>query len=137
VDIIDTCMSPYAYRTSHAAIEPLVVTLLRHRPGYRLFRIGISMKSTKPEKDILPKYKHLLDDSKVSIIDTNVLLHQTPGGMLSNLANQLREMDALDRINEVLRTAAQGQKGTGPGSPGDPHQPDRRHPDRQQRAFRR
>ena len=28
VDIIDTCMTPYAYRTSHAAIEPLVMTLL-------------------------------------------------------------------------------------------------------------
>jgi pyruvate/oxaloacetate carboxyltransferase len=28
VDIIDTCMTPYAYRTSHAAVEPLVMTLL-------------------------------------------------------------------------------------------------------------
>ena len=28
VDIIDTVMSPYAYRTSHAAIEPLVMTLI-------------------------------------------------------------------------------------------------------------
>jgi pyruvate carboxylase subunit B len=28
VDIIDTCMTPYAYRTSHAAIEPLVMALL-------------------------------------------------------------------------------------------------------------
>ncbi len=55
------------------------------------------------EKEILPKYKHLLDDSKVSVIDINVLLHQTPGGMLSNLVNQLREMDALDRIGEVYK----------------------------------
>jgi oxaloacetate decarboxylase alpha subunit/pyruvate carboxylase subunit B len=53
------------------------------------------------EKEIMPKYKHLLDDSKVSIIDINVLLHQTPGGMLSNLVNQLKEMDALDKINQV------------------------------------
>ncbi|MBW2437447.1 MAG: carboxylase, partial [Deltaproteobacteria bacterium] len=36
-----------------------------------------------------------------SIIDINVLLHQTPGGMLSNLVNQLREMDALDKIDQV------------------------------------
>ena len=43
----------------------------------------------------------MLDDTKVSIIDINVLLHQTPGGMLSNLVNQLRQMDALDKINEV------------------------------------
>jgi len=49
-----------------------------------------------------PKYRHLLDD-RLSIIDINVLLHQTPGGMLSNLVNQLRDMDALDKIDEVFR----------------------------------
>lgn len=113
VDIIDTCMSPYAYRTSHAAIEPLVVTL------YGTSRdTGFSVKALdeinqKLEKDILPKYKHLLDDSKVSIIDTNVLLHQTPGGMLSNLVNQLREMDALDRINEVYELLPKVRKDLG------------------------
>lgn len=101
VDIIDTCMTPYAYRTSHAAIEPLVMTLLgtNRDTGFDiklLAEINLIL-----EKDVMPKYKHLLDDSKVSIIDINVLLHQTPGGMLSNLVNQLREMDALDRINEV------------------------------------
>jgi pyruvate carboxylase subunit B len=55
------------------------------------------------EKEVMPKYKHLLDDSKMSIIDINVLLHQTPGGMLSNLVNQLRDMDALDKIGEVYK----------------------------------
>jgi len=30
------------------------------------------------EKEVMPKYKHLLDDTKMSIIDINVLLHQTP-----------------------------------------------------------
>ena len=51
---------------------------------------------------ISPKYKHLLDE-RTSIIDINVLLHQTPGGMLSNLVNQLKEMDALDKLEEVFR----------------------------------
>ena len=53
------------------------------------------------EKDIIPKYMHLLDDTKASIIDINGLLHQTPGGMISNLIHQLREMEALDNIGEV------------------------------------
>jgi oxaloacetate decarboxylase alpha subunit/pyruvate carboxylase subunit B len=44
---------------------------------------------------------HLLSDTKISTTDINVLLHQTPGGMLSNLVNQLREMNALNRIDEV------------------------------------
>ena len=65
------------------------------------------------EKEVLPKYKHLLDDSKVSIIDINVLLHQTPGGMLSNLVNQLREMDALDKIGEVYKELPRVRKELG------------------------
>ncbi len=113
VDIIDTCMTPYAYRTAHAAIEPLVMTLLgtNRDTGFdihKLAEINVIL-----EKEVLPKYKHLLDDSKVSIIDINVLLHQTPGGMLSNLVNQLREMDALDKIDEVYKELPKVRKDLG------------------------
>jgi oxaloacetate decarboxylase alpha subunit/pyruvate carboxylase subunit B len=113
VDIIDTCMTPYAYRTSHAAIEPLVMTLLgtNRDTGFdirKLAEINVIL-----EKEVLPKYKHLLDDSKVSIIDINVLLHQTPGGMLSNLVNQLREMDALDKIDAVYEELPRVRKDLG------------------------
>lgn len=113
VDIIDTCMTPYAYRTSHAAIEPLVMSLLgtSRDTGFDielLAKINLIL-----EKEVMPKYKHLLDDSKVSIIDINVLLHQTPGGMLSNLVNQLREMDALDRINDVYEELPKVRKDLG------------------------
>ena len=101
VDIIDTCVSPYAYRTAHAAIEPLVMTLLGTNRDTG-FDIRLLARINEVfEKEILPKYRHLLDDTKMSIIDINVLLHQTPGGMLSNLVNQLREMDALDKIDQV------------------------------------
>jgi len=103
VDIVDTCMTPYAYRTSHAAVEPLVMALLgtNRDTGFDIKKLAAINEVF--EKEVMPKYKHLLDDSKVSIIDINVLLHQTPGGMLSNLVNQLREMDALDKINEVYK----------------------------------
>jgi pyruvate carboxylase subunit B len=113
VDIIDTCMTPYAYRTSHAAIEPLVMTLLGTNRDTG-FDIKLLAKiNEKLEKEVMPKYKHLLDDSKVSIIDINVLLHQTPGGMLSNLVNQLREMDALDKIGEVYKELPRVRKELG------------------------
>ena len=113
VDIIDTCMSPYAFRTSHAAIEPLVMTLIGTNRDTG-FDIELLAKiNTVLERDVMPKYKHLLDDSKVSTIDINVLLHQTPGGMLSNLVNQLREMDALDRINDVYRELPRVRKELG------------------------
>ncbi len=113
VDILDTCMSPYAYRTSHPAIEPLVMALLgtNRDTGFdidQLARINEIL-----EKEVIPKYRHLLDDTKLSIIDINVLLHQTPGGMLSNLVNQLREMDALDKLDEVYAELPKVRKDLG------------------------
>jgi oxaloacetate decarboxylase alpha subunit/pyruvate carboxylase subunit B len=101
VDIIDTVLSPYAYRTCHAAIEPLVMTLLGTNRDTGFDIRLLARINEKLEKEVMPKYRHLLDDTKMSIIDINVLLHQTPGGMLSNLVNQLREMDALDKIDQV------------------------------------
>ena len=101
VDIIDTCMSPLAYRTSHPAVEPFVMALLgtNRDTGFDIKLLAAINEIF--ERDIIPKYRHLLNDTKLSIIDINVLLHQTPGGMLSNLVNQLRGMDVLDRIGDV------------------------------------
>jgi pyruvate carboxylase subunit B len=113
VDIIDTVMTPYAYRTSHAAVEPLVMSLLgtSRDTGFDIHLLAQINEIL--EKDVMPKYKHLLDDSKMSIIDINVLLHQTPGGMLSNLVNQLRDMDALDKIGEVYKELPRVRKDLG------------------------
>lgn len=112
VDIIDTCMSPYAYRTSHPAIEPLVVTLqgTDRDTGFNLEEL---IKIDEKLEEIVKKYRHILDDTKLSIIDTNVLLHQTPGGMLSNLVNQLREMDALDKLPQVFKELPRVRKELG------------------------
>ena len=101
VDIIDTCMTPYANRTSHPPVEPLVMTLLgtNRDTGFNIKHL-VKINDVI-ERDILPKYRHLLNEPKVSITDINVLLHQTPGGMLSNLVNQLREMDAIDKLDKV------------------------------------
>jgi oxaloacetate decarboxylase alpha subunit/pyruvate carboxylase subunit B len=113
VDILDTVMAPYAYRTSHAAIEPLVMTLLgtNRDTGFDI-RLLAKINDVL-EKEVMPKYKHLLDDTKMSIIDINVLLHQTPGGMLSNLVNQLKQMDAVDRIDEVFAELPRVRKDLG------------------------
>jgi pyruvate carboxylase subunit B len=59
------------------------------------------------------KYRDLLDTSKMAQIDTGVLLHQIPGGMYSNLVNQLKELDALDRIHEVMEELPQTRKEMG------------------------
>lgn len=113
VDIVDTCMAPYAYRTSHTAVEPLVMTLLgtNRDTGFDIEHLAAINEIL--EREVLPKYKHLLDDTKVSVIDIGVLLHQTPGGMLSNLVNQMREMDALDKIDQVYAELPKVRKDLG------------------------
>jgi pyruvate carboxylase subunit B len=113
VDIIDTCVTPYAYRTSHAALEPLVMTLLGTSRDTGFDIKALAGINEILEKEVMPKYKHLLDDTKVSLIDINVLLHQTPGGMLSNLVNQLREMDSLDKIDQVYKELPRVRKELG------------------------
>jgi pyruvate/oxaloacetate carboxyltransferase/biotin carboxyl carrier protein len=112
VDIIDTCVGPYAYRTSHPAVEPFVIALLgtNRDTGFDirlLNRIGKEM-----EKDI-PKYLQFADNTKFGIIDTDVIIHQTPGGMLSNLVNQLRQMDALNRLDDVFKEIPKVRKELG------------------------
>jgi oxaloacetate decarboxylase alpha subunit/pyruvate carboxylase subunit B len=113
VDIIDTCLSPYAYRTSHAALEPFVMSLLGTNRDTGFDINALAQINEILEKEVMPKYRHLLDDTKMSVIDINVLLHQTPGGMLSNLVNQLREMDALDKIDEVYKELPRVRKELG------------------------
>ncbi|WP_034622840.1 pyruvate carboxylase subunit B [Desulfovermiculus halophilus] len=111
VDIIDVCLAPWAYRTSHPGLEPLVVALqgTSRDTGFDLKQLT---KCSEHFIKITPKYRHLLDD-RISVIDTNVLLHQTPGGMLSNLVNQLREMDAIDRLDDVFKELPRVRKELG------------------------
>ncbi len=100
-DIIDTCVGPYAYRTSHPAVEPFIIALLgtTRDTGFDIHLLNRISKEM--EKDI-PKYLQFANNTKFGIIDTDVIIHQTPGGMLSNLVNQLRQMDALDRLDDVF-----------------------------------
>jgi pyruvate carboxylase subunit B len=112
VDIIDTCLAPYALRTSMPACEPIVAALQgTHRDSginlLTLIKLGEHLEA------VAPKYKHLLADYKLSIIDNSVLAHQIPGGMISNLTSQLKEMKALDRIDEIYTEVVQTRKDMG------------------------
>ncbi|MEW5817976.1 MAG: pyruvate carboxylase subunit B, partial [Spirochaetota bacterium] len=112
VDIIDTCMAPYAYRSSHPAVEPLVVTLLGTNRDTGFDVEHLAKINEQLEKNI-PKYMQFLNETKLSIIDTNVLLHQTPGGMLSNLVNQLKQMGELEKLDDVFKELPRVRKELG------------------------
>ena len=101
IDIVDTCLSPFAMRTSQPAIEPLAVTLQGTERDLG-FDLNHLLKLSEYFEGIAPKYREHFDTSRASVVDTTVLSHQVPGGMASNLASQLREADALDRLGEVF-----------------------------------
>ena len=62
---------------------------------------------------IAPKYREYINQTKMAAIDTAVLEHQIPGGMISNLVSQLREANALDRIDEVYEEIPRCRKEMG------------------------
>jgi pyruvate/oxaloacetate carboxyltransferase/biotin carboxyl carrier protein len=112
VDVLDTCLSPFALRTSQPAIEPLLVAVEQtdretDMDLAALIEIGYDLEK------VAVKYRDLLDTSKMAQIDTGVLLHQIPGGMYSNLVNQLKDMGALDRMHEVMADLPQTRKDLG------------------------
>ncbi|TET38447.1 MAG: pyruvate carboxylase subunit B [Planctomycetota bacterium] len=100
VDIIDCSLAPFALRSSQPAVEPIVVALQGspRDPGLDLQKL---VELGRKLEEVTPKYRRFLNQTRMAVIDTNVLEHQIPGGMLSNLVNQMREAGALDRINEV------------------------------------
>jgi pyruvate carboxylase subunit B len=100
VDIIDTALAPFALRSSLPPIEPVVVAL-QGTPRDTGLDLAHLFKLGEYFETIAPKYRDFLDTTRMSVIDTAVLMHQIPGGMTTNLVAQLREANALDRIEEV------------------------------------
>ena len=100
VDILDTAISPLAWGTSQPPTESIVAALQGTE-----FDTGLDLNLLthikKYFENIKDKYHCILDPISESV-DTDVLLYQIPGGMLSNLISQLKEQGAIDRYNDVL-----------------------------------
>lgn len=112
VDIVDAALAPFALRSSHPAVEPLTSALrgTERDTGLdlrKLFELDEYFES------IAPKYRDFLDNTKMAVVDTSVLVHQIPGGMISNLVSQLKEAGALDRIDEVYEELPRVRKELG------------------------
>jgi pyruvate carboxylase subunit B len=112
VDIVDTALAPFALRSSQPAIEPIVVAL-QGTPRDTGLDLSILFKLGEFLESIAPKYRDFLDTTKMGVIDTAVLMHQIPGGMLTNLVSQLREAGALDKIKEVYEELPRTRKDMG------------------------
>ena len=102
VDIIDTAISPFSGGTSQPATETLAYAL--RQLGYE---VDLDDACTKKMADY---FKTVRDEfvadgtlmPKSMATDTQCLAYQIPGGMLSNLLSQLKQMNALDKFDEAL-----------------------------------
>lgn len=101
-DIIDTCMSPLAEGTSQPCSESMAIALegLGYDTGLDLGPMEEVAAALLPVRDEFLASGVL--NPKVLGVDPKALLYKVPGGMLSNLLNQLKEMHIEDRYGEVL-----------------------------------
>ena len=102
VDIVDCALSPLGNGTSQPATEPLVATLrgTEYDTGIDLNLLTQATEHFRKVADKLRDEGFL--DPKVLKVDVNTLKYQVPGGMLSNLINQLKQAGKSDKLYEVL-----------------------------------
>ncbi|OAN31498.1 sodium-extruding oxaloacetate decarboxylase subunit alpha [Pseudomonas oryzihabitans] len=98
-DRIDTAISSMAWGTSHPGTESMVAAL-RDTPYDTGLDLELLQEIGLYFHAVRKKYHQF--ESEFTGVDTRVQVNQVPGGMISNLANQLREQGALNRMNEVL-----------------------------------
>jgi len=109
-DHIDTAISSMAWGTSHPGTESMVAALKGTPYDTRLDlellqEIGLYFYAVRK------KYHQF--ESEFTGVDTRVQVNQVPGGMISNLANQLKEQGALHRMDEVLAEIPKVRKDLG------------------------
>ena len=113
VDSVDTAISPLALGTSHAPTESIVATFQGTE-----YDTGIDLVKLNEIRDyfmtLRKKYidSGLLDPSMLAT-NTNALLYQVPGGMLSNLLSQLKQAGKADQLEDVLREVPKVRKDSG------------------------
>jgi len=100
VDILDTALSPLSWGTSQPPTES-VIAALKGTPYDTGLDLAAFEEVVAYFKGLKEKYRGILDPISEQI-DTNVLIYQIPGGMLSNLVSQLKEQNALDKYSIVL-----------------------------------
>ncbi len=102
-DVIDTAMSPFALGTSQPATEVMVEAFrgTEFDTGLDKTLLGEIADYFRPIKD--KALETGLLDPKMLGVDIAALVYQVPGGMLSNLLSQLKQQNAADKFEEVLK----------------------------------
>ena len=112
-DIIDTAMSPFALGTSQPATEVMVEAFKGTE-----YDTGLDQNLLAEIADYFrPLREEALESGlmnpKVLGVNIKTLLYQVPGGMLSNMVSQLKEQNAEDKYEEVLKEIPRVRKDLG------------------------
>ncbi|GAB3346077.1 sodium-extruding oxaloacetate decarboxylase subunit alpha [Chromohalobacter beijerinckii] len=96
---IDTCISAFAGGTSHPSTEAMVAAFQGTD-----YDSGLDLEALKEIGDYFRgvRQKYAAFESEFTREDVSVQINQVPGGMMSNLANQLKEQNALSKIRDVF-----------------------------------
>lgn len=97
--IIDTCNSAFSEGASHPTTESIIAAFQGTEYDTGL-DIGAVQEVSEYFREVRKKYWQF--ESAFTGVDTRVLVNQVPGGMISNLSNQLKEQGAIDKMNAVL-----------------------------------
>lgn len=111
VDLLDTAISPLAWGASQPPTES-VVAALKKTPFDTELDLKLLNQIKKYFEEIREKYSGIIDPI-TERVDTDVLIYQIPGGMLSNFVSQLKEQNALDRYEDVLSEVPRVRKDLG------------------------
>ena len=112
-DIVDCAMAPFSGGTSQPCTESICAALkgTKYDPELNIAKLNEASAIMMPVKQ---KYlDNGLLNPKVLSVNPNILKYQVPGGMLSNLINQLKQQGASDRLDEVLNEVPNVRKDMG------------------------
>ncbi|MBU4484159.1 sodium-extruding oxaloacetate decarboxylase subunit alpha [bacterium] len=109
-DMIDTAISSLSLGTAHAPTESMVAMLAGTKYSTGL-RIDILIEIAEHFRSVRKKYARF--ESSFTGADARILTSQIPGGMLSNLENQLKQQNALDKLDLVMKEIPQVRKELG------------------------
>ncbi|MDE0508047.1 MAG: sodium-extruding oxaloacetate decarboxylase subunit alpha [Gammaproteobacteria bacterium] len=99
IDNIDTAISSMSLTYGHSPTETMV-SMLKGTPRFPGLDLKLLEEIAAYFREARKKYEAF--EGSLKGVDSRILVSQVPGGMLSNLENQLREQNALDRLDEVL-----------------------------------
>jgi oxaloacetate decarboxylase (Na+ extruding) subunit alpha len=110
LDIVDTAISSMSHTTGHSATES-VVAIMEDKENATGLDLVLLAEIAAYFREVRKKYAKF--EGSLKGVDSRILLAQVPGGMLSNMENQLKQQGAMDKMDAVLEEIPRVRKDLG------------------------